>query len=270
MKKLISLSLSVIILICAFALVTSASDSNDVAPEVYVSIVKSGSYVVTYEKITVNDMDSDGILSVNDALYAAHEAKYEGGAAAGYGYYTGNYGISLGKLWGDTSGNFGYYVNNAMTYSLAQPLQSGDHITAYVYSDTVNYSDVYTYFDATEQDTGVGLPITITLSALTFDASWNTVSLPLANAKILINGEDSGIVTDADGKAQITFRSVGEFTVSAASDTSVLVPPICIIRVSEVGPDTGDGILLAVALTIVSALSVVYITCFIKKRLYEK
>ena len=29
--------------------------------------------------------DSDGTITINDALYLAHEAEFEGGAAAGYG-----------------------------------------------------------------------------------------------------------------------------------------------------------------------------------------
>ena len=44
----------------------------------------NGDLVLAMEPVTVIDIDEDGLLTINDALYCAHEEAYEGGAAAGY------------------------------------------------------------------------------------------------------------------------------------------------------------------------------------------
>ena len=73
--------------------------------EVYVTIADgSGQLVLAQEAISVTDTDNDGVLTINDALYAAHEAKYDGGAAAGYASSVGQYGLAMDKLWGTENG----------------------------------------------------------------------------------------------------------------------------------------------------------------------
>ena len=56
--------------------------------------------MLAMEKITVADNDGDGALTINDALYAAHEKAFTGGAAAGYASVQSDWGLSLSKLWG--------------------------------------------------------------------------------------------------------------------------------------------------------------------------
>jgi hypothetical protein len=53
--------------------------------KISVTIADKGNLVMSQEEVTVTDIDGDGTLTINDTLYAAHEATYEGGAAAGYG-----------------------------------------------------------------------------------------------------------------------------------------------------------------------------------------
>ena len=68
-------------LVCIFNVQAFAAEEP---VTVYVTIA-NGSLVMTQEPVTVTDIDKDGSLTINDALYLAHEAKYQGGAAAGYG-----------------------------------------------------------------------------------------------------------------------------------------------------------------------------------------
>lgn len=64
--------------------ITSFADNNSAT--VYVSIATKGQLVAAQTKVTVTDIDGDNALTVNDALYAAHETVYSGGAKEGYSY----------------------------------------------------------------------------------------------------------------------------------------------------------------------------------------
>ena len=96
-KKIMSAFIAVMLVICASAIPAFAADG----PSAYVSISdKDGKLVLVLEKIDLSDADGDGTITINDALYLAHEAEFEGGAAAGYASEQSDYGLSLTKLWG--------------------------------------------------------------------------------------------------------------------------------------------------------------------------
>ena len=135
MKKLISISVALIMLFGIWG-ISAFAEGTGASAKVYVTISNGeGKLVLTQEEITVTDRNDDGSLTVDEALFATHEAKYEGGAAAGYGSAYTEYGLSLTKLWGDTSGSFGYYVNNKSSLSLADEVKDGDYITAFINTD---------------------------------------------------------------------------------------------------------------------------------------
>lgn len=231
MKKILSTCIALAIVSTGSCLCASAADDAPIS--VYVTVSNKGELVATSQKVSVSDIDSDGALTVNDALYALHEAAYTGGADAGYSSYTGSYGLSLGMLWGDNSGNFGYCKNNTMCYSLADTVADGDYVTAYIYSDGDNYSDMYTFFDVNEVTADEGSQITLTLSGLGYDDNWNSVTKPVEGAKITLNGAETEYVTDADGKVTFSIETAGEYTVSAKSDTAVIVPPVCLATIEK-------------------------------------
>ena len=105
MKKLIS-TISAMALICSAAMAVNASAEGETA-NVTVTIA-NGDLALVQEKVEVTDIDKDGALTVNDALYLAHEAKYDGGAQAGYKSSVGQWGLGLDKLWGvETGGSYG-------------------------------------------------------------------------------------------------------------------------------------------------------------------
>lgn len=251
----------------------------------YVTIAdEKGELALAQEEIVVSDVDKDGAITINDALYAAHEAKYEGGAAAGYkSYVHQQFGLSLSKLWGSTEGSgFGYYVNNQSAWSLADAVMEGDYVNAFVYTDTKNYSDTYCYFDINEVTAKAGEKITITLSALGYDGQWNTISVPVKDATITINGEKTTFKTNEKGQATIVIDKEGQYIISAVSDSQILVSPVCKAVITAADPvpapapaptvpktgDSSNGFLFA-ALAVVSLAGVIVFSNKGKK-VYEK
>ena len=232
--------MKLILKLLAFAVLVSAISffsfnvgaEEALSAELYVSISDKGEIAVSHEKITVTDIDADGALTINDTLFAAHQAYYSGGAANGYAFAETEYGISIVKLWGDTSGSYGYYLNDASAWSLADTVKDGDYVCAYIYSDTVGWSDSYTFFDKKAVNAESGEEITLTLSVSGYDDQCNVVTLPLKSAKITVNGEKTEFVTDENGKVTLMLEEEGSFVISAVSDETVIVPPVCVVNVS--------------------------------------
>ena len=228
MKKyrIFSLIAAVLIVVISCSTVVSAADEK-----VFVTIA-NGDLVLAYAEVALTDADGDGALTVNDALIAAHDSAFEGGAEAGYTSENTDYGLSMTKLWGvENGGSYGYYVNNASAVSLADPVKSGDHIVAYVYTDTAAYSDTYSFFDlVSSTDSG----LTLTLSAAGYDENWAPITYPIEGATITVNGKASEYKTDAAGKVTVVLDGTGTFVISATSDTVTLVPPVYVVTVEEV------------------------------------
>lgn len=261
MKKLFTLILTAAMLF-ALAAPVFAEDGDTV---VYVSIA-NGDLMLAYEPITVTDADGDGVLTVNDALISAHDAKYEGGAEAGYSSANSDYGLSLYKLWGiENGGSYGYFVNNASAMSLLDPVKNGDHVYAYVYTDLVAYSDTYSYFDAEFTDEGLSL----TLNYSGYDANWMPVTAPVAGAVITIDGVATEYVTDENGKVTLPTDVIFVdkiLTVSAKSDAMTLVPPVhTVIDEPTEAPQTGNEV-IALALILILSLT----TAVSVRRVYAK
>ena len=225
MKKSLTILLASMLIFSTLAL-SSCGDAAD--DDVYVTIA-NGNIILAYEDVDLTDADGDGTLTVGDALYLAHEENYSGGAAAGFASEMTDYGLSLTKLWGDESGSFGYTVNNVSALSLADTVKAGDHIVAYVYTDTTTWSDTYCFFDKAELDVKENTKFTLTLTMNTYDAEWNTVQAPVEGARITVNGSTTDYVTDASGK--VTLSLTDDAIISAVSDTMTLIPPVCSVDV---------------------------------------
>lgn len=228
-------------LICTLGLTlcapcVSAAD----APRVTVTIADAeGNLALTQEAVSVTDTDGDGALTINDALYLAHEAGYEGGAAAGYASAQTDYGLSLMKLWGtENGGSYGYYVNSNSAMSLSDPVSDGDCIDAFVYTDLTAWSDTYCFFDVLTLEADAGSDITLTLSAASYDENWNPITVPVADAVITLNGEETAYQTDAEGKVTFSVPVGGDYVISAFSDTMTLVPPCCVAAIAGGSAET--------------------------------
>jgi len=208
--------------------------------EVYVTISSAeGKLVMAQESVTVTDTDSDGKLTISDALYLAHESAYNGGASAGYGVAETEYGLSLTKLWGEeNSGSFGYYVNNVSPMSLSDEIKEGDYINAYSYTDLTAWSDTYCFFSENTITSAENTSFELTLSAVAFDANWNPITVPVEGAVITVGDKATEYITDSEGKAVITVADAGEYIISAKSDTQILVPPVCKAKINAVAETT--------------------------------
>ena len=249
MKRTLTLITTLCLLLSLLAIGASAQKNHTI---VTVTIAVKGELVATQVSVLVEDIDGDGVFTINDALYCAHEQVYEGGANAGYSSYTSEYGLSMSKLWGDESGAYGYYLNNASCMSLADPVKNGDYITAFVYASS-DLSDVYTYFDVSTKTVEVGEEIELTLMAAGYDESWNPITYPVKGATITVDGVPTGIVTDENGKATFRRNEIGTTVISAKSETQTLVPPVCSINVvkaeAEVPEEeTGCGAIVSASL----------------------
>lgn len=257
MKKIVSILLSALIVLMCGMICASAADSA----EVYVTITDAeGKIAVAAEKLTVTDADADGALTITDALYAAHEKFYTGGAAAGYATEVTQYGLGLQMLWGSANGgSYGYYVNNASAWALTDPVTDGDYVAAYVYTDLVGWSDNYSYFDRFMGDVTANDAITLTYSQAGYDESWNPVTLPVEGAVITVDGKATDFITDAEGKVTLTLTENGAHLVSATIEGKNLVAPVFIASVTGAveepenpnAPATGeDPALFTVALCV--------------------
>lgn len=238
MKKTISISVALLMLFSIFG-ISAFAESNPKTANVYVTISNAGNLVVCQEKITVTDRNNDGNLDIDEALYATHEAKYEGGAAAGYSSAnTPQYGLSLTKLWGvENGGSYGYYVENESAWSLADIVEEGNYITAFVYKD-IACSDKYSFFNKNTLTATAETEIALTLSTFAYDSNWQAYKVPVKNATITLNGEATEYKTDENGEVTMKISKAGDYIVSATSATEILVPPVLTLTVNANPPVT--------------------------------
>lgn len=229
MKKIISLMLAVMLVLAVSTVFASAAESA----EVTVTIAdEAGKLAVAAEKVTVTDIDSDGALTVNDALYAAHEKFYDGGAKAGYATEMSQWGLSLSMLWGTANGgSYGYMINNASAWSMTDPVKDGDYVAAYVFTEPEKLLDKYSYFDKLIEDVKAG-EITLTLCKNDFDKDWAPITLTVKGAVITVDGKATEAVTDDEGKATVKLDINGKHIISATAADQVIVPPVFIANVS--------------------------------------
>ena len=243
MKKTLICTILAIVLSLCLAAPAFAETSG---MTVYVTIA-DGDLCIANAAVEVSDIDGDENLTINDALYAAHERYYKGGAEKGYGSFEGDYGLAISKLWGNENGTgYGYYINDSSAFSLTDIVAKGDRIAAFVYTDTVAYSDTYCFFDNSSVTADSGETVELTLSAAGYDENWNPVTLPVQGAKITFNGEETEFVTDENGKVKVTFNGKKDVLISAVSDSAVLVPPVCMAEVAGADSEGFDWKMIVV------------------------
>lgn len=237
MKRIFTLVLTLCLLlsVCSVVAVADAPASATV----YVTIVTleddTQDIVMAHKPITVTDADSDGALTMNDALYLAHAAAYPGGAEAGYASSMGGWGLQLDKLWGVANGgSYSMDLNDAGSNGIGDAVKDGDRVTAYIY--VVGVCDTYAYFDKKTVNGAEGDTVELTLYANTYDMEpWALVSAPVADADILIDGTATAYKTDASGKVTVTLDAAGEHIISAKKNGVGLVSPVCVANVAASG-----------------------------------
>lgn len=208
--------------------------------DVYVSIADKGEVVMAKDKITVTDLDASGDFTVDEVLYAAHENAFTGGAAAGYGSDIGAYGLYITKLWGDESGNYGYWLNNASCWSLADEVKANDYLVAFVYQNTEVW-DSYSKFAQDNYSALAETSATLTLEKAGYDAAWNTIFTAHKGATIKVydtdfielNADTYKVTDNGDGTYGVTVDTIGDYTVAAYDNITPIVPAVCTLTVTD-------------------------------------
>ena len=131
MKKTLSAILSAAL---TAGILTAAVSADELSAQIYVTIAdENGKLAVVNEAIEVTDVNGDGKLTVEEALYCAHEEKYTGDTA-GFETGVGDYGTYINTLWGvSNGGSYGYYVNNTVAMSLDDFLIHGICLFRFVF-----------------------------------------------------------------------------------------------------------------------------------------
>lgn len=190
--------------------------------------------------VTVTDLNDDGKFTYDEAMTAAHEAYYEGGKA---GFATYEDSGFAEKLWGLTSddGVGGFYQNNVAipVGPGKQAIQNGDDLTAFIYAN--KWSDKYCFFDQSTLSIKTGETVALNLQEQDYDSEGNAVDAPAANAALVtVDNEGAfhelNVTTDDKGDATLSFDKAGTYVVSAYGSEDILVPPVCIVTVTDQTP----------------------------------
>ncbi len=237
--------------------------------KVTMDVQKDGAFIFVPQEIEVSSytaekygfLDSFDGVTFLDALVAVHEMKYgEAFTAATVGDYLDmDYSTDyhhFTRAFGVTADN-GYlsaasYTNSAMGSYTAdnEILNNGDTVEYCFYQDTTGWSDVYTTFDKKAASAYVGDEITLTMSQMGYDTSWNPVMLPVNgtdkdNAITINTVEADGSISEAiaevapdeNGQITLSFDKFGTYIVTAKGTVNgkdAIFMPYCIVTVKPV------------------------------------
>ena len=201
---------------------------------VTVTIAVSGNVVLAQQSVTVEDLNKDGVLNVDEVLVAAHNAAYTGGAEAGYASMETQYGLAIAKLWGDTSGAYSYWLNNVSCMSLDDTVKEGDFLVAFVYKDATYWSDIYTTFGKQSYTATENGAVEVTMEQAGYDENWNTVFSSLTGADIRVYDENLNLLEDGyavtelgDGSYGVVFAKAGNYFLIGTNESLNTVPAVC-------------------------------------------
>ena len=167
--------------------------------------------------VTVTDVNSDGILTFDEALVALHEAYCPDGYALN--------GNSVGKLWGSEVtapivAKNNKILDKAVNYSTST-VAEGDKLYAASIKDTIDYSDCLSYFDKTEVTVEEGKEFTLTLKAAGECFSGSNYSAQNASGISVGTWEKgsfkaiTGAKTATNGTVTLSFSEAGTYIVTA-------------------------------------------------------
>lgn len=229
MKRLrgLSLILCITMLVGIFNFSAYAQENTITA---YITISKYGEIVkdtngalIAESPVTLKGKES---YNLDDLFREAHELYYDGGATAGYETGSSQWGLSVNKVWGDTSGKFGYQIN-AGTVSVMGPdetVNDGDYVDLCVYENYYPATENYAYFD-TYTKTVEGRTAEFTLYESGYDSvTWEQFIIPCEGATIFVNGVETDIKTDANGKCTLSFDEYDKYIISAKKTKTIKNP----------------------------------------------
>ena len=239
-KKAIAMLLLVAMLFSIMPTVVFAeTGSASATTTAYVTIVDQGEIVVAHKEVTV----TTGSAIIDDFLHEIHD-EYD----KAYITTESVYGLCIATLWDDSSGNFGYWVNDASAGGLNDVVQDGDNVVAYITQKSYPNNESYTCFDLDSiilEDSIYGAYLELELSIAGYDSSWNTIFTALKDENVVVIDDDLTatilkFTTDSEGKVGISFPGLNEnesekkyfITVEQGEDKTI-VPPVCEVTVKK-------------------------------------
>lgn len=224
---------------------------NDNADEitVYVNLSENGEVLKDkngqFTALSAVALSGKESYNIDDAFKAFHEIYFEEGTE-GYGSDEGKYGLYVTKLWGEEYASCGYQVNRASeaVYGLSHKLKDGDVIDAVIYENDFDNLESYTAFDKYEATVFVGDTAEFCLNVGQYDENFNLELVPYKEGStITIDGVDTNVKTDKNGKAKLKFETVGKYVISAKKTKTVdekeataITSPVCVVTVKDI-PD---------------------------------
>lgn len=168
--------------------------------------------------VTVTDVNSDGILTFDEALVALHEAYCPDGYALN--------GNSVRKLWGSEVtapivAKNDKVLQKAVNWKTST-VAEGDKLYAASIKDTNDYSDCLSYFDKKAVTVEAGKEFTLTLKAAGeyFSGSnysaLNAYSIPVGTWENGSFKAITGAKTAANGTVKLSFAKAGTYIVTAS------------------------------------------------------
>jgi len=265
MKKFLSVLISIAML-CSLAPISAFGESVSAEDAViYLTINKQGilasdndGAIMANREITVKDLDANGILSVEEAVLAAHKAH---NSEDGYGINDG----FVSKLWGmETMGNCLFFLNHSGISSgiCEATITDGDYLVASINADNTYYADWYTFFDIPSKTVAPNEAVTLTLKGhlgmAYLPEDLEDVAIPDVSVGVWENGSFTpieGKVTDETGAVTLSFPNPGVYHITAsgtAKDTVTvdwitgetaavdcpIIPPICTVTVEPEQSET--------------------------------
>lgn len=170
--------------------------------------------------VTVKDVNSDGILTYDEALVALHEKYCEGGYEISGGF--------VQKVWNVTTNPKGsyYFMKNNVALSMGvadktSTVAQGDQLYTCIFKDEANWSDVICYFDSRALTVEAYKDITLNLQGSSSMAVGGYKAGSVAGAQVGVwkDGTFTAIqnaVTDSKGNVKVSFEEPGTYIVSAS------------------------------------------------------
>ena len=206
---------------------------------VFVSISQYGGFVTAKDgsfmaakKIELSGKES---YTIDDVLKTTHEL-YCSDGGAGYATEENEYygGLSIKTLWGDNSGNFGYYTNGNMAWALSGAVSDGDYVEAFIYTPSYEGYSKFDSFSKTPDENGI-LNLSLTYVSGYGDETTNYAPIvePCEDAEITVDNIKTGIKTNSNGSASITLAPGNHFVSAIKTKetngtvSTVITAPVC-------------------------------------------
>ena len=187
--------------------------------------IEVGSDCVFSGNVAVSDMNHDGKITTDEVLTAAHDLSFPGGAAAGLGsgYIWGKRGSFITEV-KDRNGKL--RVDNPASYEAghaapmySQDVSEGDSVHCFAIALDPAHYDLM--IESPELSMSV-FDKTPTGSAVTFGVYYYDPAkikpTPVSGIELLSNGKGTGIKTDQNGKATVTFSQAGDYEITGKFD----------------------------------------------------